>query len=881
MDNTKTKRRSTPFQFKFSAGVGIGLLIALFFAVSLFIRVYFPYNQVFVGDWIKYTGNDAYYQMRLVDNMVYNFPHITSWDPYLIIPGGSAFGGIHFFNYLLAFIIWIFTFGHPTAHAVDIISVYYPAVLAALTIIPVYFIGKALFNRWAGVIAAGIMAVMPGEFLGRSILGGTDQHVAETLFITVAFMFAIYAIKSGWQNQLSWNNIVKHDWKVLRKPIIYSLLAGVFLGVYLLTWIGALFFVFIFVIYVIIQIIIDHLNGQDSFYLGLVGFIISLVALLMFLPEAGFTSHKLALVVAMILPPVLAGLSRFMTWRKLNVFLYPGAIVVLGGLFVLAFRLIDPSQFNNMVSQFSSVFNPGGPTGATTIEMQPFLSPTGQFTISIAWGNFTTSMFLIPWAAIPGIGIISFVVLIILFIKNRGNDKPMLLFFIWTLVMLIATLAQRRFAYYFVVNMALLSSYLCWQGIWWFSRRRNHLDYPETKREQYKRSALVGVLGGTLLFGLSFIMTKTMYFFIPIFILGLLSVFYGFWAWVRLKNKNEYMILWAFVFPLGALVLALSKNEYVKTIASKKAKEQPRETLNPWLYAANIITLVLVVFMAVFWPNWDKARGVAAAATYAPSNGWEETLHWMRNNTPDPMPTGSYNALYPTPANGSFSYPDTAYGVTAWWDYGYWITRTAHRIPSDNPSQNPGPILNVANLFLSTDQQQERDIVKKLNSSYIVLDDSMTTTKIWAVVTWAGKNNDDYSSIFYYQGQGTQVVPIQVYNLAYYKLLSVRLFNFNGKASTGEKPMVLTYQDKTTTTGVHIRLVTDAQEYDSYQAAVDYVAANPDKKLYIAGSSPFVNPIPIEAVTDYNLVFGSTEQLKVTDNVTSSTVKVFQYVGPK
>lgn len=172
MDNTKTKRKSTPFQFKFSAGMGIGLLIAIFFAVSLFIRVYFPYHQVFVGDWIKYTGNDAYYQMRLVDSMVYNFPHITSFDPYLIIPGGAGYGGIHFFNYLLAFVIWIFTLGSPTPHSVDVISVYFPAVLAALTVIPVYFIGKELFNRWTGVVAAGIMAVMPGEFLGRSILGG-------------------------------------------------------------------------------------------------------------------------------------------------------------------------------------------------------------------------------------------------------------------------------------------------------------------------------------------------------------------------------------------------------------------------------------------------------------------------------------------------------------------------------------------------------------------------------------------------------------------------------------------------------------------------------------------------------------------------------------
>jgi oligosaccharyl transferase (archaeosortase A-associated) len=868
-----------PFNIRFSPRLAIGLLITLFFAVALFIRIYYPYDQVFVGDWVKFTGNDAYYQMRLVDNMVQNFPHITAWDPYLIYPAGASYGGIHFFNYLLAFIIWVFTLGSPTPHAVDIIGVYFPVVLAALTVIPVYFIGKALFNRWAGVIAAGIMAVMPGEYLGRSILGGTDQHVAETLFIAVAAMFTIFALKSGWQNQLSWNHIVKRDWKALRKPLIYSLLAGAFLGIYMITWVGALLFVFILTVYLGIQFVIDHLKGQSSFYLGFTGFFIALTGLLVFLPVAGYTTHKVSLIVAMIIPAALSYLSRFMAGRKMSSFYYPIGLAVTGGVFILVFWLINPTLFNSMVTQFSSVFNPGGPTSATTIEMQPFLSPTGKFTMAVAWGNFTTSIFLIPWAPIPGIAIISLVWLIVLFVKNRSDEKHMLFFFIFTFVILIATLAQRRFAYYLVLNMAILSAYLCWQAIWWFSSRRNHPENPETVKGRYKRSALIGILGGALLFGLSFILTDTKYFFIPIFILGLLSIFYGFWAWIELKNKNGLMILWAFVFPIGAVALALSKDESIKNKTVKKDKEPVIEKNNRWLYSCNIITLVLVVFMAVIWPNWDKARGVAAAATYAPSDGWEETLHWLRNNTPDPMPAGGYYALYDVPPYNTFSYPDTAYGVTAWWDYGYWITRTARRIPSANPSQAPLPIKNVANLFLSTDQQQERSIVSALNSSYIVLDDTMVTSKLWAVATWAGIDSNKYSNVFYLLNEANQAEPREIFNVNYYKLLSVRLFNFDGKASTGEKPMVFTWEEKTTTTGLRIRLITDYKEFDSYKAAVNYVAANTDKNLYVGNINPFVNPIPMEAVTDYNLVFSSTERVNITDNTSVSSVKVFEYTG--
>ena len=51
-----------------------GIILALFFGVALYLRVYLPYNQVFSGDWIKFTGVDAYYHMHLVDNLVHNFP---------------------------------------------------------------------------------------------------------------------------------------------------------------------------------------------------------------------------------------------------------------------------------------------------------------------------------------------------------------------------------------------------------------------------------------------------------------------------------------------------------------------------------------------------------------------------------------------------------------------------------------------------------------------------------------------------------------------------------------------------------------------------------------------------------------------------------------
>ncbi|MDP2931377.1 MAG: STT3 domain-containing protein, partial [Chloroflexota bacterium] len=155
---------------KFVAGV----FVALFFATALCFRVLLPYPAVFGSDWIKYTGIDPYYNMRLVDNLLQNFPHHMSIDPYHIFPGATGEISIRFFVWLLAGVTWLIGLGSPSPHTIDVVGVYFPAVLGALAVIPVYFIGKTLVNRWAGVLGAGLIAIMPGEFLGRSILGFTD-----------------------------------------------------------------------------------------------------------------------------------------------------------------------------------------------------------------------------------------------------------------------------------------------------------------------------------------------------------------------------------------------------------------------------------------------------------------------------------------------------------------------------------------------------------------------------------------------------------------------------------------------------------------------------------------------------------------------------------
>ncbi len=165
------------------------ITLIIFMGISLYLRIVPPFDHVFAGEWIKFISYDAYYHMEQVDKLAPGF-----WNSIKNF-NNSTYAEMTFFHWLLSAVIWVVSWGSPTQQSIDTIAVYFPVVLGALTIIPVYFIGKVMFGRMIGIIAAGLIAILPGEWLGRSSLGFTDHHVLEVLLSTMAIMFLVMAIK--------------------------------------------------------------------------------------------------------------------------------------------------------------------------------------------------------------------------------------------------------------------------------------------------------------------------------------------------------------------------------------------------------------------------------------------------------------------------------------------------------------------------------------------------------------------------------------------------------------------------------------------------------------------------------------------------------------
>ncbi|MBE9506189.1 MAG: glycosyltransferase family 39 protein, partial [Chloroflexi bacterium] len=162
-------------------------------AVALAIRILWPYDNIFVDGSVWFRGMDAWYHMRLVDNLVHNFPHMTAFDPFTWYPHGVEPPFHPLAGWLIAGAAMVAGGGAPSPAIINATGALFPAVLGALAIVPAYFIGRRLYGRLAGAVAAFLLAVLPGEFLSRSMLGFADHHVAEAFFATTTLLFLMLA----------------------------------------------------------------------------------------------------------------------------------------------------------------------------------------------------------------------------------------------------------------------------------------------------------------------------------------------------------------------------------------------------------------------------------------------------------------------------------------------------------------------------------------------------------------------------------------------------------------------------------------------------------------------------------------------------------------
>ena len=790
------------------------IILAGLCGLALYLRIALPYDRIFVDDWVWLRGVDAYFHLRHIENLLHNFPRFNLFDPYVLYPGGGGGLSRPFFDWLVAGVILLVSKGEPAQHTISSVSACMPAILGTLTLIPVYFIGKELFGRWADILSAALVAVLPSELLHRSLLGYADHHVAETLFSTATTLFLIMAIKRARERQICLRHMLNRDWAVVRTPLLYALLAGISLGCYLLSWIGGLLFILIVLSYLVIQFTIDHLRHTSTDYLFLIAIPLFLMAFLMLLPALGQGSREVSYRVSMAgtigALIALTFMSRLMVARGWKPVFYPLALLGLAGIVLVALHLVNPSLLRYMLRLFA-IFSPAG-ASLTIGEMQPILMPAGRFSLEIVWVNFTTSFFM---------SLISLAILVYPVIKERNAERT--LFLIWSIILLIAMLGQRRFGYYYTVNAALLTGFLSWKimemaGI---SKLRSEpgeaaLAVKESGKRRNRprdraRAEKVRQRRGTRARA----------------IVVMMLVFFLVFFWILVPTKYDTV--------------------------SKTWSAGP--------------------------PTTRTERPVSGFALVFPSGkvimdeAWYTSLVWLRANSPEPFgDPGAYYELYPSRVD--FEYPATAYGVMSWWDYGYYIMQISRRIPNCNPGQ--AGAVQAARYFTARDQSAANQIADRLGSKYVIVDFTMPIGKMHAFAEWADVDLRDFYETYYQPTQDGRLSPVVLYHPAYYRSMIVRLYNFDGQAVLPNESVVISYAEEP---GTNHRVITGIWPFPTYAEAEEYIAGQETDNYRIVSDDPFRSPVPLEELSRYELVHASAATVR-SETRSIPQVKIFEYLGP-
>jgi len=417
----------------------IGVCLLAFSYLTFWLRT-LPIPRIVSDGWVNLLGNDPWYSLRQIESMALDFPAYSWFDPMTHFPLGEAIYWGPLFR-LLAVVLVILA-GASTRPEIMYVASFLPPLMAAAMVPVMYGLGAKLVDWKTGLVSAGFIAIVGGQYAYRSLFGFVDHHIGETLFSTLFCLCFIIAVL-----KLKESGVRLTDLSSLKNPVlIYPALAGFafLLGFYNMT--TMVMFGFIVAVYTFVQMILDHVRKHQSDYLVLTNCVTFLVVIIGIIPfglkQTGLgvgsytPGHILVYGLIIIGTLLLYGISRYLADRPW--YYYPGALAGVSIVSLLLGLLVVPTIVRGYIGAFS-IFA----MGATTLTVQEAMP--WQFANAVSVFNW-------GWILVAG-GVIY-----LLYRIWRQNDAPALFTLIWFALIFLATTRQVRFEYYLAANIALMAA---------------------------------------------------------------------------------------------------------------------------------------------------------------------------------------------------------------------------------------------------------------------------------------------------------------------------------------------------------------------------------------------------------------------------------------
>ncbi len=233
------KRRALEFIKKNWAPICLILIVLLTF-----------YVRVEEYRWQYLRNIDSYTFARFMDDIVENGV-LPERDELVRSPVGTTRNfELHPYEYFGAYSFMLLRIFIPEMQMWQYL-IYFPAFIAALIAIPMYFIGKALYDKKAGLLAA-FFTVFDLSLVARSLAGDPDNDGFVLLIPMIVMAVFIYSYK-----------YIERTRKFDKKFISYSIALGILLGIWANTWIGYWYIVWIISGLIILKFMF-HLAGSRN-----------------------------------------------------------------------------------------------------------------------------------------------------------------------------------------------------------------------------------------------------------------------------------------------------------------------------------------------------------------------------------------------------------------------------------------------------------------------------------------------------------------------------------------------------------------------------------------------------------------------------------------
>ncbi len=341
---------------------------------------YVNYDEAFVDDGLKLVGTDPWYHRRATEYIVKNKAQLI-YDPLMDYPRGAFNPWPPLFDWVLAVPAMIMEPFVGRDAAINYSLAFIPSILGALCIIGIYFLGKELFDKRTGLIASILLFLMPA-FTTRIGLGRADHDAIVLLMTILTILFFVKSIKAIKRVNLDWrlkSGKIRENISTLMKeekrPIAMALVSGVFMGLFALTWTGYIYIVGTIIIYLGIQMVVDHVTRKDSSPFILSVIIILGTSILIMLPwyllrySFGASLSEVGLGL-LILAGTLAISAIFLVFKRLPSIVFLPSLAGIGGLAAYLLSVFYPVPINMIVRKMPYFF--GGTKLYQTIgEAQP------------------------------------------------------------------------------------------------------------------------------------------------------------------------------------------------------------------------------------------------------------------------------------------------------------------------------------------------------------------------------------------------------------------------------------------------------------------------------------------------------------------------------